>query len=212
MQQAEEQVAHVQYSGACEAPDAIVLGYHPGGLAASLSLISSMLSMTQSWNRALLLWRKADWFYADPDECPDRQMACFFQAWHACDTDKVDNFLEGAMHIKVEESWTTRGVQPFAWVPPAHADKGLFWWRAVLNRFLFRLHPKFAGELEVDSCHGSPRVAGGEIYWGACSSRRLMRQMARTIWGRVPVDYGPPGTHAVAGMEVWYPPRVCGVR
>ena len=151
MQQAEEQVAHVQYSGTCEAPDAIVLGYHPGGLAASLSLISSMLSMTQSWNRALLLWRKADWFYADPDECPDRQMDCFFQAWHACDTDKVDNFAEGAMHIKVEESWTTRGVQPFAWVPPAHADKGLFWWRAVLNRFLFRLHPKFAGELGVDS-------------------------------------------------------------
>jgi len=34
------------------------------------------------------------------------------------------------------------GVQAFAWVPPHHAHKGIFWWRSVLNRFLFRLNDK----------------------------------------------------------------------
>ena len=42
-------------------------------------------------------------------------------------------------------------MQPFAWVPPAHRAKGLFWWRTVLNRYLLRLRPKIAHELAVDS-------------------------------------------------------------
>ena len=76
-------------------------------------------------------------------------MSCFFEAWHQCDDQHVDSFLEGAFHIKVEESAATRGVQPFAWVPRAHASKGIFWWRTVLNRFIFRVHPKMAAELDI---------------------------------------------------------------
>jgi len=150
LQQAVREVEAAQQGGSCSSPDAMVVGYHPGGMAASLSLIASILSMALSLNRTMLLWRKAEWFYADPTECPDRQMSCFFVPWHQCEARHVDSFLEGAFHVKVEESSTTRGVQPFAWVPPAHKDKGIFWWRTVLNRFLFRLAPKMAEELDID--------------------------------------------------------------
>ena len=150
LQQAVSQVEEAQRGGSCSSPDSMVVGYHPGGMAASLSLISSILAMTLSLNRTMLLWRKSEWFYADPQECPDRQMSCFFEPWHRCQAHHIDSFLEGAFHIKIEESATTRGVQPFAWVPPAHKDKGIFWWRTVLNRFLFRLDPKLKTELDVD--------------------------------------------------------------
>lgn len=74
LRQAEAEVKEAQRGGDCTSRDALVVGYHPGGMAASLSLISSILSMTLSLNRSMLLWRKAEWFYADPHECPDRQV------------------------------------------------------------------------------------------------------------------------------------------
>jgi hypothetical protein len=86
-------------------------------------------------------------FYADPAECPDRQLSCFFAPWHTCPTDALDRLRpssppidavsvsegaagavpEGAFHFNVEESAATRSAQPLAWVPPEHAHRGLFW-------------------------------------------------------------------------------------
>jgi hypothetical protein len=74
LREAEAEVEAAQRGGDCTSRDAMVVGYHPGGMAASLSLITSILSMTLSLNRSMLLWRKAEWFYADPQECPDRQV------------------------------------------------------------------------------------------------------------------------------------------
>jgi hypothetical protein len=34
-------------------------------------------------------------------ECPSRQMSCYFEAWHECDERHVDGFREGAFHVKV---------------------------------------------------------------------------------------------------------------
>jgi hypothetical protein len=74
LRQAEAEVKEAQRGGDCTSRDALVVGYHPGGMAASLSLIASILSMTLSLNRSMLLWRKAEWFYADTHECPDHQV------------------------------------------------------------------------------------------------------------------------------------------
>ncbi|EKX42631.1 hypothetical protein GUITHDRAFT_141050 [Guillardia theta CCMP2712] len=54
------EVAASQGSGSCAAPAALVTGYHPGGLTASLSLIASMLSLSFALNKKTLLWRKAE--------------------------------------------------------------------------------------------------------------------------------------------------------
>ena len=89
--------------------DAMVVGYHPGGMAASLSLITSILSIALSLNRSMLLWRKAEWFYADRRECGDGQMSCYFADWHACEPHQVDAFKEGAFHIKVQAPPSVRG-------------------------------------------------------------------------------------------------------
>uniref|UniRef100_A0A7S4NGE0 EGF-like domain-containing protein n=1 Tax=Guillardia theta TaxID=55529 RepID=A0A7S4NGE0_GUITH len=149
-EEALREVAASQGSGSCTAPAALVMGYHPGGLTASLSLIASMLSLSFALNKKMLLWRKAEWFYADPGECPDKQMSCYFDSWSDCSHQDIDNFLEGTFHLKVEESDNTRSVQPFAWVPPKYQSKGIFWWRTVLNSFLFRIRPELAQELDID--------------------------------------------------------------
>mmetsp|Transcript_33991 Transcript_33991/g.52965 ORF Transcript_33991/g.52965 Transcript_33991/m.52965 type:complete len:533 (+) Transcript_33991:145-1743(+) len=133
----------------CTSQHAMVMGYHPGGLAASLNLIGSMVSIAYSMDKALLLWRKSEWFYADPDECPGQQMSCYFQPWSNCSNEEIDGFLEGAFHLKVEESPFTRADQPFAWVPREYEKLGIFWWHSVLNSFLMRLMPNLESDLAL---------------------------------------------------------------
>eukprot|EP00961_Rhodomonas_salina_P043464 584425-Rhodomonas_salina.1 len=41
-------------------------------------------------------------------------MDCYFEAWHNCSVTDVEDFAEGAHHLKVEESQASRGAQPFA--------------------------------------------------------------------------------------------------
>lgn len=132
----------------CTSEGAIVMGFHSGGLAATISLITGMHSMAFSLGKALLLWRRSDWFYADRTECPSKQLDCYFEPWHNCTVHDVDTFTEGAVHLLSGES-KEAGVQMFAHVPPQYRHHGLFWWRTVMTDFIFRPLDWFSKDLDI---------------------------------------------------------------
>ena len=102
------------------------------GLAATLAHVAGLLGMAHMQGRAMVLADAGAWGYARGEPCAGFE--CYFEAWGGCNASRAG--AQGAFQVG-----RAAHANVFAMVPPRFAHKGVFWWRAVLAAWLFRVRP-----------------------------------------------------------------------
>lgn len=135
------------------------------GIGAELHWMQMALTAAYDSNRTLVVREDQGWTFADPAHCGEKSFSCYFEPLSGCDVhneaelnellhDYEDwppyvtssNFSDPALAHHRVLHWRNNGDFKFSRHFPERArgrayQRNLFWWRAMLMRYQFRVRP-----------------------------------------------------------------------
>lgn len=135
------------------------------GIGAELHWMQMALTAAFESNRTLVVREDQGWTFADPAHCGEKSFSCYFEPLSGCDVHNeaelnallhdydawppyvtTSNFSDAALAQQRVLHWRNNGDFKFSRVFPERArgrayQRNLFWWRAMLMRYQFRVRP-----------------------------------------------------------------------